>query len=66
MNKLLKKIDEKGIKKKFFAEKLGIAYSYLNIKLQNPEKFSALEIRKVGEILNLTLEEINEIFLLRK
>lgn len=62
MNKIEKKIEEKGIKKKFFAEKLGVAPSYLNTKIQKPEKFTAEEISKVIEILNLTRKEIQEIF----
>lgn len=60
--KLRKKIDASGYKMKFIAAKLGISYfGFLN-KVHGKYEFTASEIKKLQELLNLTDAEVKEIF----
>lgn len=63
MDELKEIIDSKGIKLGFIAKELGITYQGLLNKLQCKTKFNAVEISILKDILNLSLEEIDRIFL---
>lgn len=65
-NKLEQKITDIGMKRKYFAEKLGISQSYLPIKLKKTNQFTVEEINKTAKILDLSVEEIIEIFEIKK
>lgn len=56
--KLLKaKIIEKGIERKFIAEKLGISPTTLNYKLNNKTEFKASEIKALSILLGIAKEK---------
>ncbi len=59
---LRKKIDESGYKLRFIAKKLNITYAGFLKKVNNETEFKASEIQILGELLNLTREEIDKIF----
>lgn len=61
---LLKKaINESGIKISAILEKMNIkAYSTLRAKIENKREFTASEIKKLCEILNLNGEQCDAIF----
>lgn len=46
-------LDYKGIKRIFLAKKLGISYNTLTNKLNGKGEFSAVQITKIKEILQL-------------
>lgn len=62
-NLLRKKLDESGYKLRFIARQLGITYQGFLKKINNETEFKASEIQSLKEILNLTDEERDMIFL---
>lgn len=60
--KLKAKIIEKGLLQEAVAMRLGMTSSTFNYKLNNKTEFKASEIKKLYEILLLTIEETFEIF----
>lgn len=62
-NKLKAKIIEKGFTITSFAKKLGISKTTLSQKINNKIKFSQMDIRKISDSLELTVQEIKDIFL---
>lgn len=62
VNKLKGKIVEKGMNVETVAERIGVDRSSLYRKLNNFEKITIGEARKLKDILELTDEEANAIF----
>lgn len=60
--KLKAVILEKGFTQEQIAEMLGMTIATFNYKVNNKSEFKASEIKKLGEILHLTAEEVNTIF----
>lgn len=56
------KIDESGYKLKYIASRLGITYYGFLKKVNNETEFKVSEIKILGKLLNLTREEIDNIF----
>ena len=61
-NKLKAKIIEKGFTVTGFPEAIDMDYSAFNRRMNNMEKFSIGEARKIKEVLTLTDEEASSIF----
>ncbi len=62
-NKLKAKIAECGLTMKELAQNINISSATFSQKLSGKTKFSQDDIRKIDKELNLTSEEIREIFL---
>lgn len=62
-NKLKAKIIEKGFTITSLAKELNLSKTTLSQKTNNKVKFSQVDIRKISEKLELTGEEIKDIFL---
>lgn len=63
LNNLLKRIRcYKGYKQYEMADKVGISRQSYNYKENNKMQFTPEEIIKISRELNLTLEEVDEIF----
>ncbi|RGM21673.1 XRE family transcriptional regulator [Eubacterium sp. OM08-24] len=60
--KLKAVILERGFTQEQIAEMLGMTIATFNYKVNNKSEFKASEIKKLGEILHLTAEELNTIF----
>lgn len=61
---LKKRIDERGIKYRFIADKLGITYQALYNKIHNFRQFTFEEVIVLCDILDIkTLKEQKNIFL---
>lgn len=60
-HRLNEKIEQKGFKKSFVASQLNITHNSLNYKMKGGV-FKQGEIYKLKKLLNLTPEELNEIF----
>lgn len=63
MKELRDIIKSKGITMTFIAKKLGISREALRRKLNGDTLFNAVEIKILKEILNLSLEQVERIFL---
>lgn len=61
-NKLLGKIKEHGTTLEQFALELGISLSAIRRKINGSTQFNRVEIEKSCDLLNLTNEELLEIF----
>lgn len=61
-NKLLGKIKEHGTTLEQFAGEVGISLSAIRRKINEDTQFTREEIEKICELLNLTNEELLEIF----
>ena len=59
---LRERIEEKGLKLKAIAEKLGITPYCLQRKIENENEFKVSEVDKLSVMLGLTLEETRAIF----
>lgn len=57
-----KKVDNRGVKLKFLAETLGISPFALQKKIENRNEFKASEIDKLGQLLDLSRDEVDAIF----
>ena len=62
-NKLKAKIIEKGFTITSLAKELNLSKTTLSQKTNNKVQFSQVDIRKISEKLELTGEEIKDIFL---
>lgn len=62
-NKLKAKIAERGLTMKKLAENINISSSTFSQKVSGKVKFSQDDIRKIDKELNLTADELREIFL---
>ncbi len=60
---LRKKIDESGYKLCFIAKQIGITYQGFLKKINNESEFKASEIKRLQDLLNLTDEIRDKIFL---
>lgn len=65
-NLLKLKIDEKGLKRYYIADKMGISVQALQLKVDGVREFKASEIRIISRLLGLELKEIDKIFLIQK
>lgn len=63
LNKLKAKIIEKGWNVEKLAEQIGVERSSMYRKLNNFEKITIGEARKITSVLNLSNEEASSIFL---
>lgn len=61
-NKLKAKIAERGLTMKELAENINISSSTFSQKVSGKVKFSQDDIRKIDKELNLTADELREIF----
>ena len=60
-------ITEKGYKKGWIAEKIGLSAYGLSLKIHNKNQFNAGEIQKLCDLLNITsLHEKDSIFFARE
>ena len=59
---LRQKIDESGYKLTYLAEKCGLTYYGLMKKVNNETEFKVSEIMILKELLNLTDEDVTDIF----
>lgn len=65
--KLLKKINESGLKKGFIASEIGLSTYGFQKKVENRTQFKAEEIKKLCLVLCITsLQEKEEIFFAEK
>lgn len=55
-------INNKGLKKKFLAEQLGISQNCIHSKLTGENEFKLSEVSNLSKILHLTKKQRNEIF----
>lgn len=62
-NKLKAKIAERGLTMKELAENINMSSSTFSQKVSGKVKFSQDDIRKIDKKLNLTADELREIFL---
>ncbi len=56
-------IARKNLSKTSIAEALGLSLTSLGLKLKGDREFKESEIRKLIDILGLTAEDVNRIFL---
>lgn len=61
-SKLKAKIVEKGLLQEAVAMQLGMTSATFNYKVNNKTEFRASEIKKLSEILQLTMAEVFAIF----
>lgn len=55
-------LQKKDIKRSYLAKKIGVSYNTLTNKLNGKGEFSAIEISKIKDILNLDLKLSSNIF----
>lgn len=58
MNRIKEVLDEKGIKQKWLAKKLGKSYNMVNSYAQNRRQPSLEDLYKIAEILNVEATEL--------
>lgn len=64
---LMKLIEERGLKLKFVAEKLGLSSYGLSLKISNKNEFKTSEVSALCEFLDITsLREKERIFFVHK
>ena len=56
-------IEDSGIRKNFIAEKLGLSPQGFRLKETGKQEFKISEVRILKEVLHLTEEDVNRIFL---
>ena len=66
LEKLNKAIDDKGVKRRFIAGKMGINEATLSKKLSGKNEFTVSEADALSSIIQLSVKERNEIFFERK
>ncbi|SDL32401.1 Helix-turn-helix [Clostridium cochlearium] len=49
--KVLKYLEDNGIKQKFLAEKLGLTPQYFNMWLKNKKNFNDMRLKQINNIL---------------
>ncbi|NHJ87950.1 MAG: helix-turn-helix transcriptional regulator [Asgard group archaeon] len=60
MNRIKKILNEKGIKQKWLAEKLGKSYNMVNSYVQNRRQPSIDDLYRIASILNVDVKELLE------
>lgn len=60
--RLVDAIKARGLRLDFIAEKLGISRQTLSDKINNKKQFKLGEIQTLVKVLNLTPEEVDDIF----
>ena len=58
MNRIKEVLEDKGIKQKWLAEKLGKSYNMVNGYVQNRRQPSLEDLYKIAEILDVEVEEL--------
>jgi len=58
MNRIKEVLEEKGIKQKWLAEKLGKSYNMVNSYVQNRRQPSLEDLYRVAKILNVEAKEL--------
>ena len=58
MNRIKEVLEEKGIKQKWLAEKLGKSYNMVNSYVQNRKQPRLEVLYKIAEILNIEAKEL--------
>lgn len=58
MNRIKEVLEDKGIKQKWLAEKLGKSYNMVNSYVQNRRQPSLDNLYKVAEILNIEVKDL--------
>ena len=62
---LKKRIDERGLKIRYIAEKLGISHEAMYNKVKGKTEFKVSEVAALAKVLNLSDKEIRSIFFAR-
>lgn len=62
LKKLAEKIETSGMKRKAIAARMNLTAAGLANKLSGKRDFSASEINKIADVLNLTSDDILSIF----
>lgn len=62
VNKLKAKMVEIGINVEWLAKEINLDRTTLYRRLNNPEEFTIREVTKIALVLNLTKDEVNDIF----
>ena len=60
---LKSKIHDSGFKISFLADKCGLSRNGLSLKINGKYEFNAVEIKTLKELLDLTPEEVDYLFL---
>jgi len=58
MNRIKEVLEEKGIKQKWLAEKLGKSYNMVNSYVQNRKQPRIEVLYEIAEILNVEIDEL--------
>ena len=58
MNRIKEVLEEKGIKQKWLAEKLGKSYNMVNSYVQNRQQPRLEVLYKIAEILNVEVKDL--------
>ncbi len=58
MNRIKEVLEEKGIKQKWLAEKLGKSYNMVNSYVQNRRQPSIEDLFRIGQILSVEPKEL--------
>lgn len=58
MNRIKQVLEEKGIKQKWLAEKLGKSYNMVNSYAQNRRQPSIEDLYKIAEILDIEAKDL--------
>lgn len=64
--KLKAVILERGFTQEQIAQMLGMTIATFNYKVNNKREFKVSEIKRLSEILHLTVDEVNNIFFAEK
>lgn len=62
---LKKRIDERGLKIRYIAEKLGISHEAMYNKVKGKTEFKVSEVAALAKVLNLSDKDIRSIFFAR-
>ena len=57
-------IENSGLKRKYICEKLDLSFQALRLKLYGISPFTAKDIKILKEVLNLSAEDVVNLFLL--
>lgn len=58
MNRIKEVLEQKGIKQKWLAERMGKSYNMVNSYAQNRRQPSLEDLYKIAEILNIEAKEL--------
>lgn len=61
--RLKEAIKESGFRRRFIANKMGVGYDRFCKACNGAIEFKASEVKELSEILNLSLEQMRDIFL---